>query len=115
MNAVIYVRYSSYNQKEESIEGQLRECKEYADRNDIVIVKNYIDRALSAKTDNRPEFQHMIKDSQKGLFDMVLVEVRQVCSKQVRFGVLQIDFTQKRRQGCFGKGKYFGRSRGNYS
>lgn len=73
MKAVIYARYSSDNQKEESIEGQLRECKEYADRNDIVIVKNYIDRALSAKTDNRPEFQHMIKDSQKGLFDMVLV------------------------------------------
>ena len=73
MKAVIYARYSSDNQKEESIEGQLRECKEYADRNDIVIVKNYIDRALSAKTDNRPEFQHMIKDSQKGLFDIVLV------------------------------------------
>ncbi len=73
MKAVIYARYSSDNQKEESIEGQLRECKEYANRNDIVIVKNYIDRALSAKTDNRPEFQHMIKDSQKGLFDMVLV------------------------------------------
>ncbi|MCH5210024.1 MAG: recombinase family protein [Oscillospiraceae bacterium] len=73
MKAVIYARYSSDNQGEESIEGQLRECKEYADKNDIVIVKNYIDRALSAKTDNRPEFQRMIKDSSKGLFDVVLV------------------------------------------
>ena len=43
MKAVIYARYSSDNQREESIEGQLRECKEYADKNDIVIVKNYID------------------------------------------------------------------------
>lgn len=73
MKAVIYARYSSDNQREESIEGQLRECIEYADKNDMVIVKNYIDRALSAKTDNRPEFQRMIKDSAKGLFDIVLV------------------------------------------
>ena len=73
MNAVIYARYSSDSQREESIEGQLRECKEYADRNDMIIVKTYIDRALSAKTDNRPEFQRMIKDSSQGLFDVVLV------------------------------------------
>ena len=73
MNAVIYARYSSDHQREESIEGQLRECKEYADRNDMVVIKTYIDRALSAKTDNRPEFQRMIKDSTKGLFDIVLV------------------------------------------
>ena len=73
MKGVIYARYSSDNQREESIEGQLRECKEYAERNDITILGTYIDRALSAKTDNRPEFQHMIKDSTKGLFDVVIV------------------------------------------
>lgn len=67
MKGVIYARYSSDNQREESIEGQLRECKEYAERNDITILGTYIDRALSAKTDNRPEFQHMIKDSAKDL------------------------------------------------
>ena len=73
MKAVIYARYSTDNQREESIEGQLRECKDYADRNDMIIVKNYIDRALSAKTDNRPEFRQMIKDSASGNFDVVLV------------------------------------------
>lgn len=73
MNAVIYARYSSDNQREESIEGQLRECKAYAEKNDIVILSSYIDRALSAKTDNRPDFQRMIKDSAKGLFDIVIV------------------------------------------
>ena len=57
MNAVIYARYSSDNQREESIEGQLRECKEYADQNDITVVRTYIDRALSAKTDSRPQFR----------------------------------------------------------
>ena len=71
--AVIYARYSSDNQREESIDGQLRECREYAERNNITIIANYIDRALSARTADRPEFQCMIKDSEKRLFDTVLV------------------------------------------
>ena len=57
MTAVIYARYSSDNQREESIEGQIRECTAYAEKNDITIVKHYIDRAISAKTDNRPQLQ----------------------------------------------------------
>ena len=65
MTAVIYARYSSDNQREESIEGQIRECTAYAEKNDITVIKHYIDRAFSAKTDNRPEFQQMIKDSGK--------------------------------------------------
>ena len=69
MRAVIYARYSSDNQREESIEGQIRECMEYANYNEITVVDTYIDRALSAKTDNRPEFQRMIKDSSRGAFD----------------------------------------------
>ena len=73
MTAVIYARYSSDNQREESIEGQIRECTAYAEKTGITIVKHYIDRAISAKTDNRPEFQQMIKDSDKKLFDIVLV------------------------------------------
>lgn len=56
MKGVIYARYSSDNQREESIEGQLRECKEYAERNDITILGTYIDRALSAKQITAPNF-----------------------------------------------------------
>lgn len=73
MKAVIYARYSSHNQREESIEGQLRECKEYAAKNDITIVGEYIDRAISGKTDQRPSFQKMISDSAKGQFEAVLM------------------------------------------
>ncbi|MBO5239967.1 MAG: recombinase family protein [Clostridia bacterium] len=73
MRAVIYARYSSDNQREKSIEGQLRECMQYAEYNDISVIDTYIDRALTAKTDNRPNFQKMIKDSYKGAFDMILV------------------------------------------
>ena len=73
MTAVIYARYSSDNQREESIEGQIRECKVFAEKNDMHVTGTYIDRAYSAKTDNRPEFQRMIKDSAKRLFDVVIV------------------------------------------
>ena len=73
MKAVIYARYSSDNQREESIEGQIRECTAFAEKHGITVLRHYIDRAYSAKTDNRPEFQHMVKDSSKRLFDMVIV------------------------------------------
>ena len=73
MNGVIYARYSSDSQREESIEGQIRECKEFAERNCINIIDIYIDRAFSAKTDKRPDFQRMIKDSSRKNFDVVIV------------------------------------------
>ena len=73
MKAVIYARYSSDNQTEASIQGQIRECMEYATYNDIQVIGNYIDRAFSAKTDHRPEFQRMIKDSYKHAFDCIIV------------------------------------------
>ena len=73
MIGVIYARYSSDNQREESIDGQLRECRAFAEKNDITLLEPYIDRALSAKTDNRPNFQKMIKDSASKKFDVIIV------------------------------------------
>lgn len=73
MNAVIYARYSCGHQREESIEGQLRECREFALKNNLCVIGEYIDRAYSAKTDNRPEFQKMIKDSIYKKFNAVIV------------------------------------------
>ena len=71
--AVIYARYSSDRQTEQSIEGQLHVCKDYANRNNIVIVDTYIDRAMTGTNDNRLSFQKMLKDSTKKNWDMVLV------------------------------------------
>ena len=71
--AAIYARYSSSGQREESIEGQIRECTDFADRNNIKIVKIYADKAVSGKsTDKRDEFQQMMKDSEKGIFNAVI-------------------------------------------
>ena len=71
--AVIYARFSSHTQTEQSIEGQLRECYDYAKRHDLLIVGKYIDRALTGTTDKRPNFLQMIEDSKKKIFDYVLV------------------------------------------
>ncbi|MGV8980546.1 recombinase family protein [Clostridium sp.] len=71
--AALYVRYSSDNQRDESIDAQIRAGEDYAGRNNIKIAKIYADRAKSATTDKRPEFQQMIKDSALGLFNIVMV------------------------------------------
>ena len=70
---MIYARYSSDSQTEQSIEGQLRVCQEYAKSNNILIVDTYIDRAMTGTNDMRPDFQRMIKDSNKRQWDYVLV------------------------------------------
>lgn len=66
--AVFYGRYSSANQTEQSIEGQLHVCEKFAAENDIEITAHYIDRAMSATSDKRPQFQQMIADSRHGSF-----------------------------------------------
>ena len=77
--AVIYARYSSSGQREESIEGQIRDCLAYAERMNLIVVDKYTDHALSGTTDKRPAFQRMIRDSAKGKFTVVL------CWKTDRF------------------------------
>lgn len=115
MKAVIYARYSSDNQREESIDGQLRECMEYAKFNGIDVVNSYIDRALSAKTDNRPNFQRMIKDSYKGLFDVVLVwKLDRFARNRYDSAHYKTILKRNGREGTFSKGNYF-RGRGRYA
>ena len=72
-NAVIYARFSSAKQNEQSIEGQVAVCKDWAERNDVKIVSVYSDEAMTGKSDKRPGFQQMIKDSKSGRFDLVIV------------------------------------------
>lgn len=74
--AVLYLRYSSDKQTEQSIEGQEHVCRDYARTHDLKIVGSYIDRARSASKDieKRTEFLRMIEDAESGdTFDVVLV------------------------------------------
>lgn len=71
--AVIYARFSSHNQTEQSIEGQLRVCYEYAERSGYKVVGEYIDRALTGRSDDRPDFQRMVFDAKKKAFQYVIV------------------------------------------
>ena len=71
--AVIYARYSSDNQRDASIDQQVKECQKYADLMGFEVIRTYDDRALTGKTDKRPSFLRMIKDSAKGEFSYVIV------------------------------------------
>ena len=73
IGAVIYARYSSERQNEQSIEGQLRICRQYAEQNGLTILDTYIDRAMTGTNDNRPDFQRMLKDSGRKEWNFVLV------------------------------------------
>ena len=74
-NAVVYMRYSSHNQSEASIDGQRKIIKQFAERkeNEYTIIREYIDRALTGKNDKRDEFHKMINDSMKHQFDYVII------------------------------------------
>lgn len=68
-----YARFSSDNQRSESIDAQIRAMNQFCKQNHWQVVATYTDEARSATTDNRPQFQQMISDSSKGIFDIVLV------------------------------------------
>ena len=73
INAVIYARYSSDRQNEQSIEGQIEICKKYAEQNGYNIINEYADRACSGKNFDRPQFQKMICDSKSNEFQVILL------------------------------------------
>lgn len=89
--AVAYARYSSDNQSDESIDGQLRAIRKYAEANNIIIISEYIDRAKSATSAKRPAFQKMLADAKLKNFDIVIVH------KLDRFSRDKYDFAVSRR------------------
>ncbi len=72
-NAVIYARFSSSGQNEQSIESQIRTCSEFAESQGYAIVKTYSDKARTGTNDSRPSFQCMIKDAAGGAFQYIIV------------------------------------------
>lgn len=92
IKAVAYCRFSSDLQREESIDAQLAAIRAYAAQNNMTIVREYIDKAKSATTDQRPDFQRMIKDSAKGEFAVIIVH------KLDRFSRNKYDFAIYKRQ-----------------
>lgn len=73
MLAAIYARYSDHRQKEESIEAQLKICNIYAKEKGFTVVSEYTDRALTGLSDDRPQFQKMFRDAEKGSFNAIIV------------------------------------------
>lgn len=73
LKAVIYARYSSHGQTEQSIEGQLHDCHDFALREGYTVIGEYIDRAMTGRNDNRADFQRMMMDAAKRQFQIVIV------------------------------------------
>lgn len=73
MRCFIYGRFSSHKQQELSIEAQIDICREYAEKHNITVVGEYVDRARSARTENRADFRRLIRDACTGVVDCVLV------------------------------------------
>lgn len=73
VNAVIYARYSSHGQTEQSIEGQLAKGHEYARSKGYTVIHEYIDRAMTGRNDNRESFQKMLSDTSKHQFSVIIV------------------------------------------
>lgn len=71
--AVVYARYSSHNQTEQSIEGQFDAAHKYAAKKGYTIIKEYADRAKTGRNDNREAFQQMLKDCNSKKFDVIIV------------------------------------------
>lgn len=72
-NCVIYARFSSHGQNEQSIEAQVRICKEFAESKDLKVINIYPDKARTGTNDSRPSFQKMITDAQSGAFKYIIV------------------------------------------
>ena len=73
MNAVVYARFSSHRQGEQSIEGQVAEAERFAKAHDLTIIHIYADRAQTGRNDNREQFQQMLTDAAKHAFDALIV------------------------------------------
>ena len=66
IDVVVYARYSSAGQNDQSIDGQVQKCREFAEQRGFRVVKEYADRALSGRhAETRPAFQQMIADAKK--------------------------------------------------
>ena len=73
MNAVVYARYSSHKQGEQSIEGQLASARKYAAEHGYTIIHEYCDRAQTGRNDDREQFQQMLKDTAKHQFKAIII------------------------------------------
>ena len=72
-NAVIYARYSSHNQTENSIEAQVEAGRSFAKSHKYNIVGIYADRAKTGTNDQREEFQRMLSATEKHTFTVIIV------------------------------------------
>ena len=62
-NVVLYLRYSTANQNELSIEYQREACKKYCEKQGYIITKEFVDEARTGTNDKRSSFQTMVQEA----------------------------------------------------
>jgi len=100
MRAVIYARYSSDNQRDASIDDQVRQCRKRIDSDGWRLTEVYSDHAISGASTLRPGYQKMLEDARNGGFDVLIAEAMDRLSrdqediaglyKQLSFADIQI-------------------------
>ena len=74
MRAVIYARYSSDNQRDASIEDQVRECRARLEHEGWELANVYSDHGISGATILRPAYQQLLEDMRRGQFEVIVTE-----------------------------------------
>lgn len=87
-SCVIYARFSSHGQNEQSIESQIRTCTEFAESKGLKVVNVYSDKAKTGTNDKRPDFQLMMKDAASGTFKYIIVYMMDRFSRNRRDSIM---------------------------
>ena len=74
IRAVVYARFSSELQRQESLADQIEVCRRYIERQGWILVDTYEDAAQSGASRFRPAFQQLLADIDNNRFDIVVVE-----------------------------------------
>jgi site-specific DNA recombinase len=80
--AVVYARFSSENQRESSIEDQVRNARRLIEERGWQLVQTYVDRAISGASPLRPGYQALMAEAREGRFDVVVAEALDRLSRE---------------------------------
>lgn len=115
-SAAIYARFSSHNQREESIEQQVAECRLFAEQNNLEIIETYADSAVSGKTENRTQFQRLKRDAQRGKFSTIIAyKSNRIARNMMNALIFENEMSELRIQVLYAKEEFGNNAAGRFA